>query len=220
MPSAARPVLAFIGGTGPEGSGLASRFAAAGYRAIIGSRSQERAAEVAARIVATDDPVEGMANADAAREADVVILTIPYAGIADTIPAIAEGARGKIVVSAVAPVEFREGRLVALRPDAGSAAQEIAARMPESRVVSAFQNVDSHALAEGTPIDTDIIVSSDDSDARHQVMDLVSAFPGARALSGGRLASSRYVEEITALLITMNRIYKTHSGVRITGVAR
>lgn len=161
-----------------------------------------------------------MANPDAAQEADIIVLTIPYGGIDDTLPTIADEARGKILVSAVAPVEFHDGRPVALRPDAGSAAQEIALKMPESRVVSAFQNVDSHALAAGTPIDTDIIVSSDDADARHEVMDLVSAFPGARALSGGRLASARYVEEITALLIIMNRIYKAHSGIRITGIAR
>jgi NADPH-dependent F420 reductase len=161
-----------------------------------------------------------MMNEDAARAADVIILTIPYSGIDSTLPSIAEASRGKIVVSAVAPVHFREGRLVALRPEAGSAAQEIALKLPESRVASAFQNADAHVLGSGAPLDSDVIVTSDDADARHQVMDLVSALPGARALSGGRLAASRYVEEVTALLITLNRIYKVHSGIRITGVVR
>jgi 8-hydroxy-5-deazaflavin:NADPH oxidoreductase len=220
MPSAGKPVLALIGGTGPEGSGLASRFAAVGYRTIIGSRSRERAAEVAAGLSGAHNRVEGKTNADAAREADIVILTIPYRAIDDTIPMIANLVPGKIVVSAVAPVEFREGRPVALRPEAGSAAQEIAQKLPRSRVVSAFQNVDSHALATAETLDTDIIVTSDDAEARHEVMALVAAFPGARALSGGRLAAARYVEEITALLITLNRIYKAHSGIRITGIAR
>jgi 8-hydroxy-5-deazaflavin:NADPH oxidoreductase len=127
---------------------------------------------------------------------------------------------GKIVVSAIAPVAFEEGRLVALRPEAGSAAQELAGRLAGARVASAFQNLDAHVLMSGADLDADVIVTSDDADARHAVMDLVGALSGARALSGGRLAASRYVEEITALLITLNRIYKSHSGLRITGVRR
>lgn len=220
MPSASKPVLALIGGTGPEGSGLASRFADAGYRVIIGSRSRERAEQVASSVSSEEASVEGMANADAARAADLIVLTIPYSAIDGTLPLIADAARGKIVVSAVAPVEFRDGRPVALRPDAGSAAQEVAQKLPDSRVTSAFQIVDAQSLASGEPLDTDILVTSDDAEARHQVMDLASALPGVRALSGGRLAASRYVEEITALLITLNRIYKVHSGIRITGISR
>lgn len=201
--------------------GLAARFAAAGHAVIIGSRSSERAQEAATKIGASGGSVTGAENGDAAAGAEIVILTVPYAGIPAAADAIEPHTRGKIVVSAIAPVEFREGRPVALRPEAGSAAQEVAARLPHARVVSAFQNVDSHSLsAEGTPVDTDVIVSSDDAEARHAVMDLVPAIPGARALSGGRLASARYVEEVTALLITLNRIYKTHTGVRITGVRR
>jgi 8-hydroxy-5-deazaflavin:NADPH oxidoreductase len=220
MPSGSKPVLALIGGTGPEGSGLASWFAKAGYRVIIGSRSRERAEQVASSVARAPTLVEGMANADAARAADLIVLTIPYSAIDDTLPLISEAARGKIVVSAVAPVEFREGRVVALRPEAGSAAQKVAQELPESRVASAFQTVDAHSLASGESLDTDILVTSDDADARHQVMDLASTLPGVRALSGGRLAGSRYIEEVTALLITLNRIYKVHSGLRITGISR
>lgn len=220
MHSPSKPVVALIGGTGPEGTGLATRFADAGYRVIIGSRSAERAVETADRLAGQERKLSGMANADAAREADLVFLTIPYAAVRDTLPAIRDAVSGKIVVSAVAPVEFREGRVVALRPEAGSVAQEVALELPEARVVSGFQSVDAHVLASGQEIDTDVIVNSDDADARHAVMDLVTALPGARALSGGRLAASRYVEEITPLLITLNRIYKVHSGLRITGVRR
>jgi NADPH-dependent F420 reductase len=136
------------------------------------------------------------------------------------LPALREHTGGKIVVSAVVALEFREGRMVALRPEAGSAAQEVASALPGARVVGAFQNVDSHVLASNSPVDSDVIVTSDDAEARHLVMDLVGALPGARAVSGGRLAASRYVEEITALLVTLNRIYKSHTGIRITGIQR
>jgi hypothetical protein len=165
--------------------------------------------------------VEGRSNDMAAAQADVVVLTIPYAGLQDTLPPLCGPLEGKIVVSAVAPVEFQEGRPVALRPEAGSAAQEVAALLPDSRVVSAFQTVDAYQLGDlaNTP-GTDVIVCSDDQEARREVVRLANALDGVRGLSGGRLAASRYVEEITALLITLNRIYKTHSGVRFTGIDR
>lgn len=161
-----------------------------------------------------------MANVEAAREASIILLTIPYSALPDTLSGIAEAVQGKIVVSAVAPMEFREGRPVGLQPEAGSAAQEVANRLPGARVASGFQNVDAHVLASGEDVDTDVIVTSDDADTRHVVMDLVAALPGARALSGGRLAASRYVEEITTLLVILNRIYKAHSGIRVTGIRR
>jgi NADPH-dependent F420 reductase len=218
-----RTSLAFVGGTGPEGRGLALRFARAGHAVSIGSRSSDRARETAEvlRGSAGDVSIQGAANADAVQRADVVFLTIPYGGIQGTLPPLADALKGKIVVSAIAPVEFLEGRPVALRPDAGSAAQEVAALLPDARVVSAFQTVDSHQLQDlQTTPDTDVIVCSDDADARHDVIALANEIEGVRGVSGGRLAASRYVEEITALLITLNRIYKVHSGIKITGVNR
>jgi NADPH-dependent F420 reductase len=129
--------------------------------------------------------------------------------------------RDKIVVSTIAPIEFREGRPVALVVAAGSAAQEVARMLPGSHVVSAFQTVDAHALSDlDHEVDTDVLVSSDDTEARRLVVRLANGIAGVRALSAGRLASSRYVEECTALLITLNRIYKSHSGIRITGIDR
>lgn len=220
MPSPNKPVLALVGGTGPEGRGLAKRFSLAGYQVIIGSRSPERAQDVAAELSSGEYSVRGTGNMDAARQADIILLTIPYSAVDGTLPLISDHSRGKVVVSAIAPIEFRDGRPVALRPEAGSVAQEVAEKLPEAVVASAFQNVDARALASGRDVDMDVIVTSDDPEARHRVMDLVAALPGARALSGGRLAGSRYVEEITALLITLNRIYKTHSGIRITGIQR
>jgi NADPH-dependent F420 reductase len=217
------PRLGFIGGTGPEGRGLALRFATAGYSVIVGSRSAGRAQEVAHELAAghSDVNIEGRTNQMTAAQCDIAILTIPYAGLKETLPPLAGPLTGKIVISAVAPVEFKDGRPVALHVEAGSAAQEVQQLLPDSRVVSAFQTVDAHQLLVLTAQpDTDVIVSSDDQEARREVVKLANELDGVRGLSGGRLASSRFVEEVTALLITLNRIYKTHSGVRFTGIDR
>lgn len=222
-PADRRPVLAFIGGTGPEGRGLALRFAMAGYTAIIGSRSAERAEDVAREIASLHAGVnvEGRTNEMAAAAAGIVVVTIPYRGLQATLPPLAPQLVGKIVVSAVAPVEFVEGRPVAARVEAGSAAQEVLGLLPGARVVSAFQTVDAHQLGDRSIApDSDVIVCSDDVEARRAIVRLVGAIPSLRGLSGGRLAASRYVEEVTALLITLNRIYGSHAGVRFTGIDR
>jgi 8-hydroxy-5-deazaflavin:NADPH oxidoreductase len=124
-------------------------------------------------------------------------------------------------VSAIAPIAFPEGRPVVLRVEAGSAAQEVQQRLPAARIVSAFQTIDAHRLQLlNEPLDTDVIVCSDDVEARRLVVRVAAELPGVRALSGGRLAASSYVEHVTALLITLNRIYKAHSGIRISGIDR
>lgn len=215
--------LGFIGGTGPEGRGLSLRFAQAGYAVVIGSRSQERADEAVAELrgLLPDADASGSVNGQVADQADAVFLTIPYSGVSGTLPELAPGLRGKVVISTIAPVEFRDGRPVALGIEAGSAAEEVAALLPDSRVVSGFQTVDASRLQhlDQSP-DTDVIICSDDVEARRSVVRLAGAVSGLRGLSGGRLAASRYVEECTALLITLNRIYKAHSGIRFTGIER
>jgi 8-hydroxy-5-deazaflavin:NADPH oxidoreductase len=216
--------IALVGGTGPEGRGLAQRLALAGHTVVIGSRSADRAREIAERL--SDEAGEGARisgadNAQVVSESDLTILTIPYAGLGDTLPPLADSLREKIVVSTIAPIEFQEGRPVVLQVGAGSAAQEVARMLPGSRVVSAFQTVDAHALSDlDHELDTDVLVSSNDTEARRLVVRLANGIAGVRALSAGRLGSSRYVEECTALLITLNRIYKSHSGIRITGIDR
>jgi NADPH-dependent F420 reductase len=199
------------------------RFAALGHRVIIGSRSQERAAEAAEEIESTvrDARVAGTVNEEAAAGADIVILTIPFSGVDAAVPPLAKRVREKIVVSAIAPVEFVEGRPVAHRVEAGSAAEHVQQALPDARVVSAFQTIDAHRLQQiDEALDTDVIVCSDDVEARRLIVRLAGTLPGVRALSGGRLAASRYVEELTALLITLNRIYKAHSGIHFTGIDR
>lgn len=218
-----RATLAFVGGTGPEGRGLATRFAALGHPVVIGSRSLERGQEVAADLTTKvpGSTISGEANLDAAGLADMVFLTIPYSGLAATVPPLADALRAKIVVSTIAPIEFREGRPVLLEVAAGSAAQEVQNLLPESRVVSAFQVIDAHQLEQvGTQMDTDVVVCSDDTEARRAIVALAGEIPGVRALSGGRLAASVFVEACTGLLITINRIYKVHSGIRLTGLKR
>src|SRR5947209_10820882 len=216
--------IALVVGTGPEGRGLAQRLALVGHTVVIGSRSAERAQEVAAQLsseAGDGADITGGGNFEAVSGADLTMLTIPYAGLHDTLPPLESELRNMIVISTIAPIEFREGRPVALHVSAGSAAQEVARMLPEARVVSAFQTVDSHALSDlEHELDTDVLVSSDDTEARRLVVRLANGIAGVRALSAGRLASSRYVEECTALLITLNRIYKAHSGIRITGVDR
>lgn len=223
LPSSDVHRLGFIGGTGPEGKGLALRFAQAGYPIAIGSRSGPRADEVVEAILSAlpDARVSGATNDEIARQADLVFLTIPYSGVGNTLPDLTDALRTKVVISTIAPIEFRDGRPVALRVEAGSAAEEVQSALPESRVVSGFQTVDAYRLQNfDQQLDTDVIICSDDVEARRTVVQLASVIPGIRSLSGGRLAASRYVEECTALLVTLNRIYKAHSGVRFTGIER
>ena len=214
-------VIGFIGGTGPEGKGLAYRFALAGHEVVIGSRSAERADEAARDVAghASSQAVRGAENASAARTADVVILTVPFAAQAATLPALAEALGSKIVVSTAVPLAFEGGRVSMLDVLEGSAAEQAQALLPRARVVGAFENLGAAKLWDGDlPLDQDVIVCSDDADARRNVMSLAEEIRGVRAVDGGPLASARYVEGITALLLNVNRRYKALTGVRVVGL--
>ena len=213
--------LSFIGGTGPEGKGLAYRFALAGHELVIGSRSRERgeaaALEVAERV--PNATVRGADNADTAREGTIVVLTVPFAAQADTLPALREALDGKIVVSTAVPLSFEGGKPAMLSVAEGSAAEQAQALLPGARVVGAFQNLGAAKLWEGdASLEQDVIVCADDADAKREVTALAEQIRGVRVVDGGPLASSRYVEGITALLVNINRRYKTLAGVRIVGV--
>ncbi len=213
--------IAFVGGTGEEGMGLAFRFALAGEPCVIGSRSRERAESAASALRARGEglPVSGATNADACREADIVIVTVPYGGMRETLAALSDEIGGKIVVSAVVPMTF-EGKTVRYTPPAeGSAAQEAQAILPRARVVGAFQNLSAKKLLEGdVPLEADVIVCGDDADAKAAVAALAGRIPGVRAVDGGGLASAPFVEALTPLLVTINRRYKTQASIRIVGV--
>ena len=215
-------MLAFLGGTGPEGRGLALRLAMAGESVIIGSRDASRAANAAdeLRALAPQAKIEGAANADAAGSADVVFLTFPYEGQRPTLEQLGTELAGKTVVNVIAPMTFQRGRgASAVAVEAGSAAQEAQELLPDSLVVGAFQTVSAEDLQDpGKSLEGDVIVCSDHQDAKDLVMGLTPKIPNLRPVDGGILANAKYVEQITPLLVNINRIYKVHAGIKVAGL--
>ena len=215
-------MLAFLGGTGPEGRGLALRLAAAGEHAIIGSRDAGRAATAAEELLqlAPGANISGADNAQAAAEAGVVFLAFPSEGQRATLEQLKDALAGKVVVDVIAPMSFQRGRgASAVEVDAGSAAEEAQELLPDSLVVSAFQNISAEELQQpDTVMDGDVIVCSGHDEAKSLVMDLVSKIPSLRPVDGGGLANSKYVEQITPMLVNINRIYKIHAGIKIVGI--
>jgi len=207
--------IAVLGGTGPQGRGLARRFADAGLHVVIGSRDAARAAETAAML-----GVQGLDNAGAAAAGDLVIVAVPYAGHADLLQSLATQLAGKVVIDCVNPLGFDKQGAYAIRPEAGSAAEEAAAILPDSRVVGAFHNVSAVLLEdpEVVAVETDVLVVGDDREATDLVAELAATIPGVRGIFGGRLRNAFQVEALTANLISVNRRYKAHAGVRITDV--
>ena len=213
--------IGVIGGTGPQGRGLAYRFGRAGLDVVIGSRDQPRAEEVAARIAGEScGAVTGMANADCAAAADVAIVAVPYSGHADLLTDLQQPLAGTIVVDCVNPLGFDKSGAFALEVPQGSAAQQAAALLSESRVVAAFHHISALLLEDASleRIDCDVLVLGDDRDATNAVQQLVETIPGMRGIYAGRLRNARQVEAITANLISVNRRYKAHASFRVTGV--
>jgi NADPH-dependent F420 reductase len=214
------PIIAIIGGTGALGSGLAMRWAAAGYPVVIGSRTTDKA-EAAARAIPPGSgapPVRGCDNVAAARVADVVVIAVPYANHEATLDELKEAVAGKIVVDAVVPLVPPKVSVVQL-PAQGSAAQAAQARLGDrARVVSAFHNVGAAKLRASGAVDCDVLVCGDDRHAREVVIALADA-AGTRGIDGGVLANSVAAEALTAVLIGINRRYKVDgAGIRITGL--
>jgi NADPH-dependent F420 reductase len=213
------PTLAIIGGTGALGSGLAMRWAAAGYAVVLGSRSPEKAAAAARAIACANGapPVRGDSNEGAARAGDVVVIAVPYASHDATLDEIKDAVAGKIVIDAVVPLVPPKVSIVQL-PAQGSAAQSAQARLGDSaRVVSAFHNVGAAKLQAGGSVDCDVLVFGNDRSARDTVIALADAI-GTRGIDGGVLANSVAAEALTSVLIGINRRYKIDcAGIRITG---
>ena len=207
--------IALIGGTGRLGPGLAKRWADAGHDVVIGSRDAERASEAAAKIGAS---VTGATNADAADSCEVAVITIPYAGVADTIPPLASQLATKVVVSTVVPLGKKDGVLQALLPAAGSAAEEIAAALPQSRICAALHSVSSAELEKDADVNGDSIVCGDDEDAIAFASGLVSDIRTLRPVLGGSLVFASACESLTSLLLSINKRYHAHSGIRIVGL--
>jgi 8-hydroxy-5-deazaflavin:NADPH oxidoreductase len=214
-----RPTLAVIGGTGALGSGLAMRWAAAGYPVVLGSRSREKA-EAAAREIKPGNgapPVRGDDNAGAARAGDIVVIAVPFSNHDTILGEIIDAVAGKIVIDAVVPLVPPKVSLVQL-PAQGSAAQIAQARLGgAARVVSAFHNVGAAKLRAGGAVDCDVLVFGNDREARDTVIALADAI-GTRGIDGGPIANSVAAEALTSVLIGINRRYKIDgAGIRITG---
>jgi NADPH-dependent F420 reductase len=220
-------MLAFLGGTGPEGRGLALRLARAGQETIIGSRDPARAETAAAELQpqAAGGRITGADNAQAAAQAEVVFLAVPYEAQRALLEQVGHLLAGKVVVDVIAPMRFERGRgASAVEVAAGSAAQEAQQLLPGAQVVAAFQNVSAEELLRADhperprPMEGDVIVCSDHRPAKDRVMELVRLIPDLRPVDGGGLANAKYVEQITPLLVNINRIYKVHSGIRVVGL--
>lgn len=219
-----RPI-AVLGGTGPEGFGLALRWARAGETVIIGSRDVKRAQESAAKIkqlAGEQTKVSGDENAAACARAGVLVLTIPFEGHAALLKQIKSSIRsGSVVIDTTVPLASSVGGRATrtLGVWQGSAAQQCAELVPAGiPVVAAFQNTSAELLNSSEPLDCDVIVCSDDPAASMEVQVLATKIPRIRAIDGGKLENSRILEQITALLIGLNIRHKGHSGIRITGL--
>ena len=216
--------IAVLGGTGPEGYGLALRWARAGESVIIGSRDAKRAQDAATKIKAAvaNATVSGDENFAACALADLLVLTIPFEGHAALLKQIKTAIRpGSIVIDTTVPLAASVGGRATrtLGVWQGSAAQETAELVPKGvSVVAAFQNASAELLTADAPVDCDVIVCSDDANATQEVKALAAKIPGVRAIDGGKLETARILEQITALLIGLNIRHKGHSGIRITGL--
>jgi NADPH-dependent F420 reductase len=211
--------VAVLGGTGPQGRGLARRFAAAGLTVVIGSRSEERAQGIAEEISATiEGSLSGADNTGAAQQGDVVVVAVPWDGHKELLTSLAGDLAGKIVVDCVNPLGFDKQGAYALAVEEGSAAQQAQAVLPESTVVGAFHHISAVLLEdpEVASVDTDVLVLGDQREATDLVQALADRIPGIRGVFAGRLRNAHQVEALTANLISVNRRYKAHSGLRVT----
>ena len=215
-------MLGFLGGTGEEGKGLAFRLALAGESVMIGSRDEARAVEAAEEVndLLGRQVATGADNLQTAEESDIVFVTVPYSAQAMLLGDVGQYLRSKIVIDVIAPMSFVRGvGAQAINIESGSAAEEAQELVPESFVVSAFQNVSAAELVlPNIPMVGDVLVCGDDKDSKQRVMELVCLIDKLKPVDGGMLFNSKYVEQITPLLVNINRLYKTHSGIHITGL--
>ena len=216
--------IAVIGGTGPQGRGLAFRWARHGHAVVVGSRSADRAeqtaAEIRARLADADADVTGADNAAAARSADIVVLAVPYDGHDDLVAGLAGDLAGKAVISCVNPLGFDKRGPYGLDLAGGSAAEEAAAHVPDARVVGAFHHVSAVSLwgDEEYLSHEDVLVCGDDKDAKQVAIELARSVTGRDGVDAGALRLARQLEPLTAVLISVNKRYKVRSGIAVSGL--
>ena len=217
LPDVSGLVVGVLGGTGPQGKGLAYRLAQAGQKVIIGSRAAERAQAAAEEL---GHGVEGADNAETARRSDIVIVAVPWDGHGKTLESLREELTGKLVVDCVNPLGFDKKGAYALKPEEGSAAEQAAALLPDSRVTAAFHHLSAVLLQdpEIDRVDTDVMVLGEERADVEIVQALAGRIPGMRGVFAGRLRNAHQVESLVANLISVNRRYKAHAGLRVTDV--
>ncbi|MDQ4086112.1 MAG: NADPH-dependent F420 reductase [Actinomycetota bacterium] len=209
--------IGVLGGTGPLGKGLARRWCAAGLQVVIGSRSAERAQAVAEELGGS---ASGAENHDCARRADVVVVAVPWDGHGELLKSVADATADKVVVDVVNPLGFDKQGPFRLDVSEGSAAEQAQALLPQARVTAAFHHVSAVLLNDPdvAEIGMDVLVLGEEREDTDLVRALADAIPGLRGVYGGRLRNAGQVEALTANLIAINRRYKTHAGIRVTGV--
>jgi NADPH-dependent F420 reductase len=213
--------IAVLGGTGPQGRGLARRFAQAGLKVVLGSRTAEKGAAAAAELSeAIGVTVAGADNRGASEAGDVVLVVVPWEGHGELLTDLKDALAGKVVVDCVNPLGFDKQGAYALDIAEGSATEQAAGILADSTVVGAFHNVSAVLLEdpEVATIETDVLVLGDDREATDLVQALADTIPGVRGVYGGRLRNAHQVEALTANLISINRRYKAHAGVRVTDI--
>ncbi|MFE1961034.1 NADPH-dependent F420 reductase [Streptomyces sp. NPDC059479] len=217
LPDVSGLIVGVLGGTGPQGKGLAYRLAKAGQKVIIGSRAADRAEAVAE---ALGLGIEGADNSGTARRSDVVIVAVPWDGHRATLEALREELAGKLVVDCVNPLGFDKKGAYALKPEEGSAAEQAAALLPGSRVTAAFHHLSAVLLQDPVidRIDTDVMVLGEERADVETVQALAGRIPGIRGVYAGRLRNTHQVESLVANLISVNHRYKAHAGLRVTDV--
>lgn len=212
--------IAILGGTGDEGFGLGCRWAAAGHEIIIGSRLAEKGTAAAANMQARlpQASVTGTDNLSAAQQVEVVVLSVPYAAQQATLETVKEAVTDKLLVTVVAPTGEKAARVHRL-PSGLSAAEEAQQQVPAARVVAAFQNIGAHHLPDlNHALDCDVLICGEKKADKDMVMALCQD-AGLRGVNAGALQNARAVEELTAVLIAINIIYKIPgAGIRITGI--
>jgi len=212
--------IAVLGGTGKEGKGLAYRWANAGYRVLIGSRSSERAVTAASEIIELlegSGSVVGTSNQEAAQGANIVVLTVPYSAHRETLESVKDLLKGKLLIDVTVPLVPPKVSKVQM-PAAGSAAQEAKEIVGEGvEVVAAFQNISYEHLLSEDDVDCDVLVTGTSKDARTEAITLVEA-AGFTGWDAGPIENSVVVEGLTSVLININKQYgSTHAGIKITG---
>ncbi|SOD58935.1 reduced coenzyme F420:NADP oxidoreductase [Streptomyces zhaozhouensis] len=217
LPDVSDLVIGVLGGTGDQGRGLAYRLARAGQRVVVGSRAADRAAAVAEEI---GHGVEGADNAECARRSDVVIVAVPWEGHARTLSSLTAELAGKLVVDCVNPLGFDKRGAYAIVPEEGSAAEQAQALLPDSRVTAAFHHLSAVLLKdpELERIDTDVMVLGESREDCATVQAIAQLIPGMRGVFAGRLRNAHQVEALVANLISVNRRYRAHAGIRLTDI--